>query len=106
MTETINHKRGDTYKLDVALTEIDNITPINITDWTVRSQIRQADTLIASLEFVSINPTNGEYSLVGRETINWPLGKLSSDIEYTDAGGMVCSTDSYKINVIDGVTHD
>lgn len=42
MTEKITHKRGDAFKINVSLTEDDNITPINITGWTIRSQVRNA----------------------------------------------------------------
>ena len=106
MADKIEHKRGDAYSISVTLLEDDGVTPIDLTDYTVRSHIRRGDTLIAELEFTAVDLVNGEYKLSIQDTTGWPLGELVSDIEYTDANGDPRSTETYYIDVIRDVTHD
>lgn len=106
MAEKIMHKRGDTYKIAVVLTEDDGVTRYDLTGWTVRSQIRKRNRLVADLVFADIDITQGEFSLMQLETSHWPLGILESDIEYIDAMGMSHSTQTYNIEVIGDITYD
>jgi hypothetical protein len=102
----ITIKRGDTYHIDVAVTEADGTTPVDLTDWTVRSHVRRRDALIAELDFTAVDLAAGEYSLSYDDTTEWPLGRLSTDIEYTDSTGIIRSTETYIISVIRDVTYD
>lgn len=106
MVKQITHKRGDTYKIAITVTEDDNVTPINITDWTIRSQVRRRDTLIAELSFEITDGINGKYTLQCEDTTDWPLGKLFTDIEYTDLLGSVVSSETFEIYVIRDITYD
>jgi hypothetical protein len=106
MAEKIRHKRGDTFKIAVIVTEDDGDTRYDLTGWTVRSHIRKSGKLIAELVFGEIDISNGEFSLMVMDTDNWPMGKLESDIEYIDAMGYSHSTETYVIEVIKDVTYD
>jgi len=106
MTEKITHKRGDTYKIDVTLTESDETTPIDLTGWTVRSHVRRHKALIANLEFTAVDLVNGKFILSKDDTTDWPICELSSDIEYSDAYDEVKSSETYIISVVGDITYD
>lgn len=105
MSAVIQHKRGDTYRISVALTEDDGITPIDITGWEVRSHIRKRSRLVCNLEYIPVDRINGKYELLCDDTSDWLKGVLTSDIEYTDSNGGVFSTKTYEINCIEDVTY-
>jgi len=106
MAEKIVHKRGDTFKIAVVLTEDDGATRFDLTGWTVRSHIRRRGFLISELVFGDIDITNGEFSLMAEDTSNWPISELESDIEYIDTMGYSHSTETYTVEVIKDVTYD
>jgi len=106
MAEEIEHKRGDTYRIDVVLTESDGSTPIDMTGWTVRSHVRRYKTLISNLNVIYDDRINGEFTLSIDDTTDWPICKLSSDIEYTDENDDVRSSETYTISVIGDITYD
>ena len=104
--ETVEHKRGDTYSLSISLTAADGTTPVDMTGWTVKSQVRKRKTLISELVFTAVDLSIGSFTLSTTDTLNWPVGTLLSDIEYTDAGGVVRSSETYEIEVIEDITYD
>lgn len=106
MTERIKHKRGDSFKIAVLLTEDDGTTPYDLRGWTIKSQIRLRSRLVADLEFAEVDLEKGEFTLMQINTNHWPTGLLDSDIEYIDAMGMSHSTQTYNIEVIKDVTYD
>ena len=106
MTAEIEHKRGDTYKIAVVLTESDGTTPIDMTGWTVRSQVRRRKTLISTLDVTYDDRVNGEFTLSLDDTTDWPVCELSSDIEYTDGNDDVKSSETYTISIIGDITYD
>jgi hypothetical protein len=105
MATSISVKRGDTFTLDFALTESDGTTPLDMTGWTVRSQVRRRKTLVADLVFTAIDAAAGTFRLACADTTDWPRGELQSDIEYTDLSGRVISTETYTIEVLEDVTY-
>jgi hypothetical protein len=103
---SIDHKRGDTFRISVAVTEDDKTTPVDITGWTIRSHVRNGSVLIAELEYSAIDEANGQYQLLCEDTTDWPRATIESDIEYIDLLGDVRSTATYQIEVIKDVTYD
>lgn len=99
MTQTILFKRGDTFSLAATANGED------ITSWTIQSQIRDnADVLISELVVTKTDAANGEYTLThSGVTTAWPLKMLYCDIQYT-VGGVISSTETFKVNVIGDVT--
>ena len=104
--ETVTHKRGDTYQISIALTAEDGETPIDITEWTVKSQVRKRKTLVTELVFAAVDLANGSFTLTAEDTTEWPTGTLSSDIEYTDGDGIIRSSETYEIDVEGDITYD
>lgn len=101
MATVINFKRGDSFILGAQATSgIDSLT-----GWTIRSQVRNGDTLVAELDVDVTDEAACEYTLsFAGSTSAWPLRRLETDIEYTNPGGQVISTETYYINVLKDVT--
>lgn len=96
-------KLGNTFSLQNRVTNPSG--PINISGWLIKSQVRDGQTLVASLTATITNAGNGEYSLkfVG-STSTWPVKKLRCDIQYRMSDGEVVSTETFFIDVEQGVT--
>lgn len=102
--QKIHHKRGDTFFLANRLTQ--DGAPIDLTGWSVRSHVRDGDTLVKALTYAVVLAADGQYSLTAApaDTEDWPVKTLHCDIEYTSPGGTVTSTETFLIVVIKDVT--
>lgn len=97
-------KRGDTYKLSVTLTDA-NGQAIDITDYAIESQIRKpTGELISELTATITDATNGVFTLEDTSTQDWAIGCQFQDIQYTDTGGNVMSTQTFKVDVKEDIT--
>lgn len=101
----ITHKRGDTLEWVVTLTQ--DAVAVNITDWTIKSQIRQDTTLIAELTVTKTNSLSGQFSLTATatQTASWTLGTSSVDIEFTDPTGYVVSSQTFTLQLVKDITY-
>lgn len=99
MAEKIIFKRGDTFILSC-------VVATDITGWTIASQIRDGDTLIADLTFalLSTSAESSTYTLTYSVTTAWPLHDLNCDIQYTTAAGQIISTETFTIGVVKDTT--
>jgi len=99
MNQTIIFKRGDTFSLQATVNGED------ITSWAIQSQIRDnAGTLISELVVTKTDPANGEYTIAHpSSTSTFPLKLLYCDIQYT-VGGVISSTETFRIEVIEDIT--
>jgi len=102
----LKHKQGDTFEWVVTVTEGGAVA--NITDWGIRAQIRNNDTLIASLTITKTDALGGVFSATATaaQTDNWAAGVHKCDIEFTDADSIVFSTDTFDVTVIEDISHD
>ena len=100
----INLKRGDTFIIQVQVKQ--DSTPIDITGWTVKSQLKKGSTLIETLTFTAVDLINGIYKLsaTAAKTELWPISVLDCDIQYTTGTPQVISTDTFQVNVIKDIT--
>ena len=101
-----NFKRGDTWSLDCTYKR--QGTPVSVADISIRSQIRKADyTMVTDLTVTKGDQAKapGTFALTPKvsDTATWPLDKLICDIEFT-AGGVVLSTETFTIPVVEEVT--
>lgn len=100
----LQFKRGDTFKLSVLLTD-SNGDAVDITGYTIESQIRQpTGELISSLTATITDATGGAFELEDTDTQEWPIGCQFQDIQYTDTGGDVNSTQTIKVDVKEDIT--
>ena len=77
--------RGDDFVIPMALIDPNNNnTPINITNWTITSQVRYTRKLISDLNVNIVNGSQGEFSisLPKEQTALWPVRKLKCDIQF------------------------
>ena len=95
---SIKFKRGDTFVLDGVVSEAG--TPIDLTGWIVRAQVRIGAQLLAELDVLYVNRAAGAYriSAVPAVTSAWPVNKLQADVEYTTASGQVVSTETFEVD--------
>jgi len=103
---TINLKQGDTVDWVVTLNE--GGAPVDITSWTIRAQIRSGDTLIFTLTVTVIDASAGQFRLSATPAQSdlWAAGSHSCDIEFTDDSSNVFSTETFKVVVIEDISHD
>lgn len=99
MNQKIIFKRGDTFSLQATANGED------ITSWTIQSQIRDnTGTMISELTVTKTDAPNGEYTLTHTgSTDAFPLKLLYCDIQYT-VGGVISSTETFRIEVIEDIT--
>jgi len=102
----ITHKKGDTLEWVITLTE--SASAVDISDFSIRAQIRQKTTLIATLTTTITNASGGVFSLTATatSTASWTVGTHSCDIEFTDAAGDIFSTETFKLKLIEDITYD
>lgn len=77
--------RGDDFVIPMTLTDPDNNgTPVDITGWTIASQVRYAKNLISDLDCTITNVTQGQFtiSLPKEQTALWPIRNLKCDIQF------------------------
>lgn len=103
---SVTHKQGDTFEWIVTLT--DDQLPVDITSWGIRAQIRNNDTLIATLTITKTDPTNGVFtaSATAAQTDTWAAGSHRCDIEFTDDNSVVLSTNTFEVNILEDISHD
>ena len=101
----IDIKRGDTYLIEATLTD-DLGDPVNITDWTIRSQIRNVrGDIVATLVIAITNAALGTYTMsYAGDTALWPVATHRQDVEYVDQTGRVMSTETFKLRVVEDIT--
>ena len=99
-------KRGDTFELSCVYKQ-DGVA-IDVTALTIRSQVRDPfGSLVEELIITQSDQTTypGMFSLAAAAPIAWAAGLLSCDIQFSSAG-LVQSTQTFKIPVIDDVTKE
>lgn len=77
--------RGDDFVIPMTLTDPDNNgVPVDITGWTIGSQVRYAKKLISTLDVTITNAAAGQFtiSLPKEQTSAWPIRKLKCDIQF------------------------
>lgn len=94
--ERIPFKRGDSLTLTCT-------TDIDITGWTIQSQVRTESGRLVDTLSVNITQTTptGLFKLTpNTDTSLWPLGDLYCDIQYTTSANVVVSTDTFIIELV------
>jgi len=98
----VSLKRGDSFVFTNNYLTDDTGSQIDLTGWLIRSHVRDSSNeLIDTLDIVV---SQFEYSITKIDTSLWPIGNLFWDIEYTTPDGIVFSSDTIVIKVIQDVT--
>ena len=97
-------KQGETLLLECAYTT-DAGVAINVTGWTIRSQVRDThNNLLGDLVVDLHTPVTGQFSITYANTALWPAGPARMDIAYEDGTGRVIYTDTVSISIERGIT--
>lgn len=102
MPTTAPIKRGDSILFSCRYAE--NGAPVDITTYEIRSQVRAHDgSLIDSLSVTLLNQTThpGQFTLTATKA--WPTGRHVCDVVFS-ANRQVRSTETFEIQIVDGVT--
>jgi hypothetical protein len=102
---TLNFKRGDTFRLDGTYMEDGEAAALPT---GIRSQLRDANgNLITELTVTRTDADHGLYSLSCSDSSGWIAGRLLfGDVQFTNASGVVVSTETFTVNVQADQTHD
>ena len=108
MTATrLEIKRGDSLALDCQALTADGVTPLDLTGWLIRSQVRNArEGLLADLTVTITAAEEGRYHLAAAASVTatWTPGQAEMDIEYEDPQGLVQSTETLPLQIQRDVT--
>jgi hypothetical protein len=102
--EIITHRIGSTFELQCQYTDTSNL-PIDITSIAIKSQIRDStNKLIANCTVTIVDPALGKFTMRVSNTSNWPVAKLSQDIQYVLSDGRTIITTPFTIYTVASVT--
>ncbi len=114
MPDRIYTKRGDSLALDCTawLTPPKGAEPgmpRDLTAWTPECQMRHERTgarISLRATASGTKAARGRFALSARatETQAWPTGCWRADIQFTDRGGAVTSTETFIIHVLEDIT--
>lgn len=82
--------RGDDFSIPMSLTNPDNNgTAVDITGWSISSQVRYARKLITDLQVVVTDAAQGQFTIQAgfADTAQWPARDLKCDIQFDRTGG-------------------
>lgn len=99
--------RGDDFNIPMTLTDPeDSGNPVDITLWTVASQIRYSKKLIDNVIVTVTDAVNGEFTLsVAKEnTAIWPARKLKCDIQFDRPTEGRVSSQTFIVEVLEDQT--
>lgn len=107
----MEHKRGDSFVLDAVLFEDDEVTPVDITGWTITSQLRKRKNrrengdLVDNLTVTIVSAVNGQFQITNTTDPNtWPIFRCELDIQYKDLTDKVVSSDTIEVDVVKDIT--
>lgn len=109
MTDVVKYDfvRGDDFSIPMTLTDPENNgTPVDITGWTIASQVRYARKLISDLDVTITDGPAGQFtiSLPYSQTASWPARELKCDIQFDRPEGRI-SSQTFIINVTEDQTY-
>lgn len=106
MVVSIKHKRGDTFRKQVLEQNPDG-SAVDITGWIIASQLRTPEGTLAATAVISVLDAEGgsyEIWVPATTTAAWEIGLLYWDIQRTDMGGDVTSSDTLMVKVQEDIT--
>lgn len=99
--------RGDDFVIPMSLTNPDNNgLPVDITGWTITSQVRYSKKLIETLQVVIVDAAMGSFTISAPDTATaiWPARQLKCDIQFDKADGQRVSSQTFIIDVSEDQT--
>lgn len=103
----ITFKQGDTFA-GSALYTSDGTTPMDLTNWTITSQVRDkrtwklVATVVFTLEDQAQQPGKASFE-ADVQTLHWPSGQYVWDVKFSHPGAAT-NTQTQEINIVRAVT--
>ncbi|MFN4328289.1 MAG: hypothetical protein ACK4FF_05380 [Limnobacter sp.] len=107
-SQVIAHKRGDTFEVQATYSDSSDGSPINLTGYTIASQIRHPGgalvaTLAVTIPDQSVPANLGKFTMRVNNTASWPVTDLLWDIQYSFDNSVI-STETVVVRVQPDVT--
>lgn len=105
---TYDFVRGDDFSIPMTLTDPDNNgVPVDITGWTITSQVRYARKLIDDLTITITDAEAGQFtiSLAKEKTALWPARVLKCDIQFDRPVEGRVSSNTFLVNCMEDQTY-
>lgn len=101
---TVTFKRGDT--LPINYTRIDaNGAAVDITGSTVRCEmVRDASRVVLTCSITNAAAGAVYISLTPAQTTDLALGDYKADVQFTDASGVVQSSETFTVTCLEDIT--
>jgi hypothetical protein len=100
---TVTLKRGDSFIFSNNQLLGEDEMPLDLTGWEIRSQIRNKQQRLVKELDVTINQY--DYSISSMETSKFPVDTLYWDIQYTTPDGVIFSSDTVNVVVVQDITY-
>lgn len=105
-------KKGDSISWKVKYKQSDNITPVDLTGFSIDVDAYNRTNKALLFNILSGTPTSnmwittdrlhlGEFSIVVKDTSGFTLGDYSIDIEYRDVDGFTKSSKSFGLRLVE-----
>ncbi len=109
MSDKVIYKfiRGDDFKIPMTLTEPEgNNDPIDISTWTIKSQVNYSRKKISDLTVNIVDAVAGKFEITcpNTETENWPARDLKCDIQFDRGTEGRISSETFIVRVTEDQT--
>lgn len=105
------HKIGDSITWNIDYKQSDNITPVNLTGYTIDvDAINRFDKSVLfnitstgtdNNSYLIVNEVAGTFSVIVKDTSLFKAGTYEVDIEFTDSEGFKKSSKSFILSVVE-----
>lgn len=98
--------QGDDFAIPLAIVDPNNDNvAVDITNWTIKSQVRYYKRLVAELDIIIVDAALGEFTISApkEKTVNWPAGPydkpklLKCNVEFSNTDGGRISSNLFLI---------
>lgn len=106
---TYTMKRGDDLSIPMRLTDPNNNgNAVDITGWTIQSQVRYSRELLADLNVTITNAASGDFTISATPAVTelWPNRKIKCDVQFDRPVTGRISSKTFYIDVEEDITHD
>ena len=104
-------KLGDSIRWNIAYKQSDNISPVNLTGYTINvDAVNKAKNSVlfnissatpTANQYITLNPISGTFTVVVKDTSSFVPGVYNVDIEYVTADGFKTSSKTFELRVVE-----
>ena len=104
-------KLGDSIRWNIAYKQSDNISPVNLTGYTINvDAVNKANNRVlfnissaapTTNQYITVNPISGTFTVIIKDTSTFVHGVYNVDIEYVTADGFKTSSKSFELRVVE-----